>query len=29
MMPKWFDLNEIPYSEMWPDDIEWLPRVLN
>jgi len=28
MMPKWFSFNEIPYSEMWPDDIHWLPHVL-
>ena len=28
MLPKWFDITEIPYSEMWPDDHYWLPRVL-
>lgn len=28
MLPQWFDLEEIPYESMWPDDIHWLPRVL-
>lgn len=28
MAPKWFDLNEIPFEEMWPDDKYWLPKVL-
>jgi 8-oxo-dGTP diphosphatase/2-hydroxy-dATP diphosphatase len=28
MLPKWFDFSEIPYQEMWPDDIHWLPKVL-
>jgi len=26
--PKWFDLSEIPYDEMWEDDREWLPHVI-
>jgi 8-oxo-dGTP pyrophosphatase MutT (NUDIX family) len=29
MAPKWFDTNEIPYDQMWEDDILWLPKVLN
>ena len=29
MKPKWFDINEIPYDQMWVDDIHWLPYVLN
>jgi 8-oxo-dGTP pyrophosphatase MutT (NUDIX family) len=29
MNPKWFSVKEIPYSEMWPDDIYWLPQVLS
>jgi mutator protein MutT len=29
MQPKWFKLSEIPYSEMWCDDIVWMPKVLN
>jgi len=26
---KWFDFKSIPYKEMWPDDIFWLPLVLS
>ncbi|MCK9345003.1 MAG: 8-oxo-dGTP diphosphatase [Candidatus Pacebacteria bacterium] len=25
MLPKWFSLDEIPFSEMWPDDPHWMP----
>ena len=28
MEPKWFDLEEIPYDKMFPDDRYWLPRVI-
>lgn len=28
MLPQWFALNEIPYNEMWSDDIYWLPLFL-
>ena len=28
MNPKWFNIKEIPFSEMWPDDILWLPQVI-
>jgi len=28
MTPKWFSFNEIPYKEMWPDDIYWMPHIL-
>lgn len=28
MNPKWYDLDQIPYSQMWPDDIYWLPEVI-
>jgi 8-oxo-dGTP diphosphatase/2-hydroxy-dATP diphosphatase len=28
MNPKWFSADQIPYSEMWPDDIFWVPEVL-
>jgi hypothetical protein len=28
MKPEWFGFDEIPYSEMWPDDEYWLPKVL-
>ena len=26
--PFWFDFDQIPYDEMWADDIYWLPKVL-
>ena len=26
--PFWCDTNKIPYSEMWADDVIWLPGVL-
>ena len=29
MKPQWFSVDNIPYSSMWPDDILWLPKVLN
>lgn len=28
MAPKWFDINEIPYDQMWEDDKFWLPQIL-
>ena len=28
MSPKWFDVSDIPFDDMWPDDPYWLPRVL-
>jgi len=28
MIPKWFDTSNIPYNQMWPDDLYWLPLVL-
>ncbi|XP_072029581.1 oxidized purine nucleoside triphosphate hydrolase-like [Amphiura filiformis] len=28
MQPKWFDIDDIPYSKMWPDDIFWFPYLL-
>ena len=26
--PEWFNMDEIPYNKMLPDDIYWLPQVL-
>ncbi len=26
--PLWFDIESIPYNEMWEDDAIWLPQVL-
>ncbi|MBI1888536.1 MAG: 8-oxo-dGTP diphosphatase [Candidatus Spechtbacteria bacterium] len=28
MRPQWFDIREIPFSEMWADDQHWLPMAL-
>ena len=28
MRPQWFSYGEIPYANMWEDDILWLPHVL-
>jgi 8-oxo-dGTP pyrophosphatase MutT (NUDIX family) len=28
MKPQWFSIETIPYSEMWADDIHWLPLFL-
>jgi len=28
MRPRWFDVSDIPYGEMWLDDEHWLPLFL-
>ena len=28
MKPQWFDVKDIPFDAMWPDDKHWLPMVL-
>ncbi|MFA6588042.1 MAG: 8-oxo-dGTP diphosphatase [Patescibacteria group bacterium] len=28
MKPQWFKHNQIPFTDMWPDDPYWLPLVL-
>ena len=28
MRPCWFQVDKIPYSEMWPDDKHWFPLFL-
>lgn len=28
MTPQWFDYDEIPYDQMWPDDRHWFPALL-
>lgn len=28
MRPQWFTIDAVPYDEMWPDDIHWLPVFL-
>ena len=29
MKPQWFEIGNIPYSEMWSDDEIWMPKVLS
>lgn len=28
MKPKWFGISEMPYDDMWLDDIYWHPVWL-
>uniref|UniRef100_UPI00358F022F oxidized purine nucleoside triphosphate hydrolase isoform X1 n=2 Tax=Myxine glutinosa TaxID=7769 RepID=UPI00358F022F len=28
MRPRWFDLENIPFEQMWPDDRCWFPLLL-
>lgn len=28
MIPKWFNIANIPYDNMFPDDRYWLPLIL-
>jgi 8-oxo-dGTP diphosphatase / 2-hydroxy-dATP diphosphatase len=28
MNPQWFDLDKIPFKDMWADDPFWLPLIL-
>ncbi|KAJ8609168.1 hypothetical protein CTAYLR_008408 [Chrysophaeum taylorii] len=28
MRPMWFHKSEIPYADMWADDLYWLPKLL-
>lgn len=28
MQPRWFEISDIPFPEMWPDDPIWLTQVL-
>jgi 8-oxo-dGTP pyrophosphatase MutT (NUDIX family) len=29
MAPKWFEFDQVPYDQMWEDDRDWLPLVLD
>ncbi len=28
MLPQWWNIDEIPYEQMWEDDKYWLPSLL-
>lgn len=28
MCPQWFQLDQIPFNNMWPDDSYWFPLLL-
>ncbi len=28
MKPQWFSIDQIPFADMWPDDIHWFPLFL-
>lgn len=28
MKPQWFNVDEIPYEQMWTDDAHWMPIFL-
>ncbi|XP_049759059.1 oxidized purine nucleoside triphosphate hydrolase isoform X2 [Elephas maximus indicus] len=28
MRPQWFQLDQIPFNDMWPDDSYWFPLLL-
>lgn len=29
MRPKWFNIKDVPYNEMWWDDKYWMPLVFS
>jgi len=29
MKPEWFFIDEIPFKEMWPDDVYWMPLFFS
>jgi len=29
MKPQWWHVDKIPFKEMWPDDIHWMPLFLS
>ncbi|XP_054849049.1 oxidized purine nucleoside triphosphate hydrolase [Eublepharis macularius] len=28
MRPQWFELDQVPFKNMWPDDSYWFPLLL-
>lgn len=29
MKPKWFDVEDLPFEQMWPSNRYWLPLAIN
>jgi 8-oxo-dGTP diphosphatase / 2-hydroxy-dATP diphosphatase len=29
MAPRWYKADSLPFDQMWPDDIHWIPKVLD
>ena len=29
MLPKWFSYEDVPFNEMWADDVHWYPYLLS
>ena len=29
MKPQWFELGNVPFDQMWPDDRLWFPYLLS
>lgn len=27
--PEWFQIKEMPYEDMWPDDEVWMPKMFD
>lgn len=27
--PEWFNIDSIPYDQMWPDDEVWMPKMFD
>ena len=28
MVPEWYDVNNVPFAQMWEDNSIWLPKIL-
>lgn len=28
MRPQWFEINQLPFDDMWPDNRNWMPLFL-
>jgi ADP-ribose pyrophosphatase YjhB (NUDIX family) len=29
MLPRWFNIKELPFDKMWNDDKFWLPKIID